>query len=345
MIFTTRVLLIASFSIVFTSILVAQDDSDLPMKIGGNTCESSARAAKATIRGSFNVSGTQNPDQKPKFSIALYAGGIFVSRQSVRNGSAFAFYCVPDTYVTLVAEVDRAEIATVTMGSLAAPPQTNYQDIDVSWSAAHDAVVKRNQVISARNAYERTKDNQKRFDRAMDKLQEDKGQTSLKMLRDLVQLDPNDFVAWSEIGTIQNDNRQFAEAESSFQSALQLKPDYLNALFGIGRAALALKEIERSLKALSDAYKVAPDSPDVNHFLGEAYLQNKQGTLAIQHMRRAIELAPAEKAELHLRIAWLYNAAGAKDLAAEEYRMFLQQRPKYPEKAKLEQYIAENAKK
>ncbi len=62
-------------------------------------------------------------------------------------------------------------------------------------------------------------------------------------------------------------------------------------------------------------------------------------------LNKAIELAPKEKAEIHLRLAMLYNAAGLKDRAATEYKMFLEKVPDHPEKTKFEKYIAENPPK
>ena len=41
----------------------------------------------------------------------------------------------------------------------------------------------------------------------------------------------------------------------------------------------------------------------------------------------------------------LYNAAGLKDRAAAEYKMFLEKVPDHPEKTKFEKYIAENPPK
>jgi predicted Zn-dependent protease len=325
---------------------VSQEDlgreSGLPSRIGGNRCEWAPRGSTATLQGTFNVTGMQNSDKTPAFSVALYAGGAFVSRQRVKNGGTFYFYCVPSESVFVVAEVDRSEVWNFPVGTLAQPPQTNYQDVYVTWSAARDAVTKRNAVISARNLYERSKENQKLFEKAVEKMHEKSGEISAKLLEEIVENDPNDFVALTELGAIYCDNKKYSEAEPLFEKALTLKPDYVDAMFGQGRSKLALKKIAEAIDVLSRAYKIKPDSADVNHFLGEAYLQNRQGTLAIEHMRKAIALAPAEKADLHLRIAWLYNAAGAKNLAAKEYKQFLEQRPNYPDKAKLEQYIKEN---
>jgi hypothetical protein len=50
-------------------------------------------------------------------------------------------------------------------------------------------------------------------------------------------------------------------------------------------------------------------------------------------------------AEVHLRLALLYNGAGMKDKAVLEYEAFLKKRPDYAERKKLEKYIAENRKR
>ena len=336
-------------ALIFASpVVFAQEDpareSGLPTRIGGNRCEWTRPGATATVQGTFNVTGLQASEKPPVFTVALYAAGAFVSRQRVRNGGSFYFYCVPDQGVFLVAEVDSTEISTYSLSSIEPPPQTNFQDIYLAWSAASDAIKRRNEVISVRNSYERTKENQKYFEKAMAKLRERNGETTANMLLDLLEKDPNDYVALTEVGNIYCDLRRFNDAEPRYEQALTLKPDFINALFGLGRADVALKKLNRAIDVLSQAYKIEPDSADINHYLGEAYLQNKQGSLAVAHMRRAIELAPMEKADLHLRIAWLYDVAGAKNLAAEEYKLLLQKKPNHPEKQKLLQYIAENSK-
>ncbi len=61
-------------------------------------------------------------------------------------------------------------------------------------------------------------------------------------------------------------------------------------------------------------------------------------------LNEAIRLDPVGKAEAHLRLAALYNAARMRDKAAAEYEQFLAKKPDYPEKKALEQYIRENKK-
>ena len=64
--------------------------------------------------------------------------------------------------------------------------------------------------------------------------------------------------------------------------------------------------------------------------------------MAVGFLNEAIKLDPLGMADAHLRLATLYNAAGMKDKAAAEYEAFLKKRPDYPDRKKLEQYIAEN---
>jgi len=331
--------------LLISAAVYAQDDTGLPTRIGSSTrCDWAGPLSRATVRGSFNVTGLQDQTKPPRFSVAIYAAGIFVSRQRIKNGGTFLFYCVPDKGVSLVAEADLAEIGTFNMGSILLPPQINYQDIFVSWATASKGIASRNEVVSVQNSYERTQENQKRFEKAMAKIRDDNGRTTAAQLEQLVANDPGDYIALTEIGNIYYDNSRYVDAEASYERALDAKGGFINALFGLGRAQLAAKKPPEAIQTLLEAYKISPNSADVNHFLGEAYLQNRQGSLAITYMRRAIEISPDGKADLHLRIAWLYNAAGAKGLAAAEYKLLLERKPNHPEKQKLLQYIADNGK-
>ena len=76
--------------------------------------------------------------------------------------------------------------------------------------------------------------------------------------------------------------------------------------------------------------------------LGEAYLQARQGTLAVQALNDAIRLDPIGMAECHLQLAHLYELAGARQLAAKEYKTFLSKVPDHPDQKKLEKFIKDN---
>ena len=103
-------------------------------------------------------------------------------------------------------------------------------------------------------------------------------------------------------------------------------------------------KFEKAIDVLTAAVRVKPESADANYFLGEAYLQAKRGSLAVGYFNAALRLAPQGMANVHLRLAALYNGAGMKDKAAAEYEQFLKTKPDYADRKKLEEYISANKK-
>jgi len=113
------------------------------------------------------------------------------------------------------------------------------------------------------------------------------------------------------------------------------------ALVDLARLRSSQKRYEEAIEPLTRAVEVQPQSGEANLLLGEAYLQLRKGSKAIPYLNAAAENG---KPDAHLRLGWLYNAAGIKDKAALEYEQFLQKQPNYPDRKKLEDYIATNKK-
>jgi tetratricopeptide (TPR) repeat protein len=329
---------------------VAQDDearaaSGLPQMIGRRGCNNSVLGADGTVVGSVGILGAVEGDKQPVLSVALFANGVFVARERLKSRSgSFSFSCVPKLGVALVVESDGMEIGNYPLGTLNPAPLSTRIDVQVTAAQLREPKArKENSLI--RDLHPRTAENQKAFEKASASLREKKNGNSIKLFSQIVAADPEDFVAWTELGNLYFSDEKYSDAEAAYGKAIALKPDFVPALLNFGKLYIKEKKADQAVETLSKAVAIMPDSADVNHYLGEAYLQAKKGSKAVGYLNRAIELAPTEKAEIHLRLATLYNAAGAKDLAAAEYRSFLQKVPDYKEKAALEKYISENTKK
>ena len=329
----------------FSTITRGQEDlsrpDGLPSKIGGPSCNNSGGRPVATITGFLNVAGAPKTGTTAVFSVAVYAGGIFIGRRRLKPGGSFTFYCVPRENVMLVGEVDSVEASTVSAGMLSSSPSMNRQDVIINLSEFSERR-QRTGVITVQNYYERKKTNQRLFEKALEAIQSGKTNSSIEILEQLLRSDAGDWPAWTVLGNVLFNNKRFPEAELSFEKSFMIKNDHLQTMLGLGRSALLNGRLERAIEILSAANVIEPNSADVHHYLGEAYFKIRKGSLGIPHMNRAIEIAPLEKAELHLRIAALYDAAKAKNLAANEYRLFLKKKPDFPDKQKLEAYIFEN---
>lgn len=322
---------------------IAQDDetrqaSGLPRMIGENATD----RTKAPLSGKLTIQGFDPSQLKPIFTVVVYLGGTLIDRRQVDDKGYYYIPGVPrDAAIVAVemngAEVARQQIPSSTMGSIR-------HDIAINLGQPQTGQAKPG-VVSAKEFYQRNPENEKIYQNASAAAKEKKPDNAIKLFKELVKNDSKDFVAWTELGTQYFRGEKFSEAEEAYQKALEQKPDFIVALVNLGKLHLAQKQHEKAIQVLTKAVEIEANSPDAQHYLGEAYLQIKKGSLAVVHLNEAIKLAPVEKAEIHLRLAMLYNAANLKDRAIAEYKMFLEKVPAHPEKEKIEKYIKENSPK
>jgi tetratricopeptide (TPR) repeat protein len=194
-------------------------------------------------------------------------------------------------------------------------------------------------------AYNRTNQNRALSPRAAHEIETKNFTQAIATLRSLVEADPKDYPAWTDLGMVYFIQKDLEAAENSYSSAVQAKPDHVAALVNLGRVRMARKNNEGAVESLEAALKADPKSATANYFLGEAYLALKKGSKAVVYLNEALKLDPIGMADAHLRLAALYNLAGYKDRAAAEYEQFLQKKPDYPDKKKLTDYIEANKPK
>ncbi|MCB1026034.1 MAG: tetratricopeptide repeat protein [Acidobacteria bacterium] len=321
--------------------LSAQDDEtrqsmDLPMKIGENVTNS----ARATLSGKVTILGMDPTQTKPNMFVVIYLGGSIVDRRQVSDSGNYFVPNVPRQNAVLAIEVNSTEIGRYT---LIAPSIGGIrQDISFNWTELKTLTSKPG-VVAARTLYKRTEENEKLFVKAAAASKDKNPKNAIGYYKELLKSDPKDFVAWTELGTLYFRNDKLSDAESAYVSALEQDPHFFLPQINLGKLYLAQKQPEKAIDILGKAVENDPGSADANHYLGEAYLAIKKGSKAVVYLNEALKLAPVEKAEIHLRLGALYDGAGLKDRAVEEYKMFLSKVPDYPSKNKIEKYIKENS--
>lgn len=302
------------------------------------------QAGGHTLFGDIKVDESQASGLNPiSLQVLLYSeDGRLLNRQTVPSNGRYRFLDLRNGRYEVVVEVENVEVARVRV-VVSAPFKTDFrQDLEFQWREKSTSA--KAEVLSAADIYNRLAANAELFRKATEAHEKKNYAQAILLLRNLVNTDPKDFPAWTELGTMYFIQKNFDEAENSFLEALKVNPDYSVALISLGRLRIVLKNFDGSIEALTHAVKVQPTSAQANYFLGEAYLQVKLGSKAVPYLYEAIRLDPSGMAEAHLRLAALYNARDMKDKAAAEYEAFLKQRPDYPDKKKLKQYIEANKK-
>ena len=296
------------------------------------------------VSGTLIVDGEATPTEQPEFLIYVVAqsnNSFVFGRQKVKNKGTFRVDAVPTGLATLVLEVNGIEFARFPLNMSTAGNVR--QDISLTWKQIGDGLAKA-AVINAKSFYQRSSKNQQLFDKATEEKKNKKNDQAIKSFKQILNDDSKDFVSWTELGDLYFESNP-KEAQEAYQKALELKPDFILALINYGKLQLAQKNYDSSIEILTKAITIEATSADANHYLGEAYLGAKKGSKAVGYLNEAIRLAPIEKAEIHLRLASLYNNANLKDRAIAEYKQFLSKVPNHSEKKKIEQYILDNSPK
>lgn len=295
------------------------------------------------LYGDVTVEGDQASGGKPvKVDLTLYTEGrTIVERNIVSGNGRYRFNNLPSGIYELVAEVEGQEVARVRV-DLRSPLVVDVkQDLNFEWKAT-GTVSSKASAISAADHYERNAANGALFVKAgsaIDAKQYDEG---AQLLKRIVAADPKDFQAWTELGNVDLLQNKYFEAEGEYLRAFDLRADFFPALLNLGRTEIFQQKYDVAVEVLSRAVKLRPTSVNANYLLGESYLQLKKGSLAVGYLNEALRLDPKGMAEVHLRLALLYNAAGMKDKAAAEYEAYLKKVPDYKDRQKLEQYILAN---
>jgi tetratricopeptide (TPR) repeat protein len=295
--------------------------------------------------GDLQVEEGKQPGLKPLvYEVVLNnLGGTPAGRQFVNAGGRYQFINLAAGQYELVVLLDHEEIARLRVEILPGPVQERVrQDLSLAWKP--NAIAKPSS-ISAADFYKRSAANEKLFVKAKEATDQKRYDDALATLTELVTVDPHDFQAWAELGTVYLFKQNYEESEKAYVKSVAERPAFFLGQMNLGRLRVLRRNFEGAIESLTAAVNIQSTSADANYYLGEAYLQIKKGSKAVGYLEQAIKLDPIGKADAHLRLATLYNAVGMKDKAALEYEEFLKKKPNHPESKKLQQYIDANKPK
>jgi tetratricopeptide (TPR) repeat protein len=297
--------------------------------------------ANQTLFGDVKIDDANMEGPPAKVMIILYKDvGGEVGRQAVANGTQYRFNYLTVGDYQLAIEVNNEEIGRVRVAiqGLSNDPHGFRQDLDFALKSR--GAGPRPGVVSV-DAYSRSAANKSLFQKAQEAADKKKYDQAVSLLKEIVENDKLDFQAWTLLGTVLVVQEKPADAEKAYLSALEAKPTFALALLDLGKLRSSQKKFDEAIDPLTRAVESQPTSGDANFLLGEAYIQIRKGSKAIPYLNAAATLG---RPDAHLRLGWLYNAAGMKDKAATEYEEYLKKKPDYPDRKKLEEYINANKK-
>ena len=146
---------------------------------------------------------------------------------------------------------------------------------------------------------------------------------------------PKDPILRNKIGIAYHQLMQLDSARKSYEQALHLRPNYVEAINNLGTVYYAKKNNRRAINYYLRALKIAPDEPrsaSIYMNLGTAYFARKRYEDATKSFQTAIRLDPdvferhgnfgvmleersvEERGKFHFYMAKLYAKGGRNEL-------------------------------
>src|SRR5215510_11549540 len=161
------------------------------------------RSGGKALYGEVTVEGEQLNNGKPvKVDLILYTEfRNIVERNTVSGNSRYRFNNIPQGLYELVAEVDGTEVARIRVDLRAPLVDDIKQDVLLAWTASGPKSSKADSV-SAADQYQRSSANASLFTKADGALDTKNYDEATKLLKKVVDNDPKDFQAWTQLGNV-----------------------------------------------------------------------------------------------------------------------------------------------
>jgi protein O-GlcNAc transferase len=118
-------------------------------------------------------------------------------------------------------------------------------------------------------------------------------QAGIDLIRQSLQIDPDQAGAYSSLGNALRNLNQPAEALVNYDRALELDPEHSTALNNRGSALLDLQRPEEALASYDRALRLKPNNVGALYNRGNALLQLKRWDEALASYERALQLNPS----------------------------------------------------
>jgi len=146
--------------------------------------------------------------------------------------------------------------------------------------------------------------------------------------RELLHAYSESLIVFNILGSALQGQGKLQEAVESYNSAIQLKPDFAETYNNRGIALKKIGQMERAVKSYEKAIQLKPDYAEAYNNRGNALKEIGQNERAVKSYEKAIQLKP-DFAEAYSNRGNALEAIGQLEQAVESYNSAIQLKPDY----------------
>ncbi|TNE59068.1 MAG: sulfotransferase family protein [Alphaproteobacteria bacterium] len=147
-----------------------------------------------------------------------------------------------------------------------------------------------------------------------------------KILRTVLQADPDNVDALRLMGSVAIAEGKFNDAEALLRRVVELTPDFALALANLGHALQEQSKYGEAEEVFRRAHELEPTNPSWLANLGGVFVGSGREEGALEFYRQALELNPKHAGAL-MSIGHVLKTIGKQDEAIEAYRKGAEERP------------------
>ena len=139
---------------------------------------------------------------------------------------------------------------------------------------------------------------------------------------------PDCYAGHSDLGTVLVDEGHLEEAMARYRRALQLCPDYPEALVNLGNAFVQKAQWDEAIACYRKALQVEPRNAKIHSNLANAFFRQGKLDAAIEALNKALALAPRFPGA-HSNLGLVLLQKGQLDEAIHQFQQALQYQPDF----------------
>ena len=145
---------------------------------------------------------------------------------------------------------------------------------------------------------------------------------------DVVRKSPYKPRPHNNLGVAYWEQGRFDDAAKEYQTAINLKPDYVDAHYNLGKAYREQGRLDDAVREYLTAISLKADLPEPHYNLGLVYRTQGRFDDAIREYQTAIKLRP-DYADAHNNLGVTYQTQGRLDDAIKEYQTAINLQPNH----------------
>ena len=132
------------------------------------------------------------------------------------------------------------------------------------------------------------------YKQAREFVDEENFEEEIKILDQILKLDPNDAEGWHNRGTALLALEKYNEAINSFDKAIVINPNHENAWFNKAQTLTKLKKFKGSVESYQKLLEINPNDSQALSEMGNVFLELEDWDEAIKILNKALDMDPED---------------------------------------------------